>query len=200
MKFRAIIAVIVVVSGLVAATPAYACEWDEIFNFEPENGATVSTTPTLVMGYIIPEEDPCTHWFTLWVIATDPLLKNIVFDSDLDEENLYEITIPSGILQPRQTYYWAAITADILFGPGKSSTPTSFTVRRDGGSTPAPGTSSIEKALDTNGSGMLDDAEIQRAIQIWILGSEVEGTNNQTINDEKMLALLRIWILGTRVS
>jgi PKD repeat protein len=70
------------------------------------------------------------------------------------------------------------------------ATPYIFT--STGASLP-PGGKTIETALDTNGNGILDDDEILRALQYWISGEEVPGTDGQTIDDAKMLELVHIW-------
>jgi hypothetical protein len=66
-----------------------------------------------------------------------------------------------------------------------------------GSPSPAP-RSSIEAAVDANGNGVIDDLEIRTAIQWWILGQTVPGTN-ETISDTKIRELIQIWILGETV-
>ncbi len=58
--------------------------------------------------------------------------------------------------------------------------------------------SSIEKALDTNNNGRLDDDEIKKAIGFWILGQNVPGTD-KTIDDNKIKALVTLWISGASI-
>lgn len=68
-----------------------------------------------------------------------------------------------------------------------------------GGGPPPPGPGlTIEDVIDANKNNLIDDDEILKAIEFWILGSEVPGTG-QTITDVKVLALLRLWILGTPI-
>ena len=61
------------------------------------------------------------------------------------------------------------------------------------------GGASLEAALDLNGNGVLDDAEIRQAVQYWILGQTVPGAD-QTIDDAKIRELIQMWILGTPVN
>lgn len=63
---------------------------------------------------------------------------------------------------------------------------------------PLPSPSSIEKALDLNGNGLLDDQEILSAIALWIAGQEVPGTG-QTISDAKIKELIQMWIGGVPI-
>ena len=83
----------------------------------------------------------------------------------------------------------------VTIGSSSSSTP-SPTDPPDSGSSSS--SSSIEKALDTNNNGRLDDAEIQAGIGFWILGQTVPGTD-QTINDNKIKDLIGIWITGAQI-
>lgn len=57
----------------------------------------------------------------------------------------------------------------------------------------------LEYALDANANGILDDAEIRQAIQYWILGQPVPGTD-QIIDDATIRRLIQMWILGEPVS
>jgi hypothetical protein len=58
---------------------------------------------------------------------------------------------------------------------------------------------SLPQALDSNGNGVLDDVEVRAAIQIWILGQTVPGTD-ETIDDTTMRSLIQMWIMGTPVN
>lgn len=62
------------------------------------------------------------------------------------------------------------------------------------------GGNTIEQALDANGNGLLDDDEIQTAIQLWIRGEPVPGTDGQIIDDAKITELIRKWIRGEPLS
>ncbi len=62
------------------------------------------------------------------------------------------------------------------------------------GEAPEPGLS-IERALDANDNARLDDAEIVRAVELWIAGEPVPGAA-AVISDETMLALIRLWATG----
>ncbi len=62
-----------------------------------------------------------------------------------------------------------------------------------------PGGDTIEISLDSNGNDVMDDTEIRQAIQYWILGQTVPGTN-QTISDAKIRELIQKWILGEPLS
>ncbi len=57
---------------------------------------------------------------------------------------------------------------------------------------------SLEEALDTNSSGILEQSEVQKAIQYWILSEIVPGSG-ETISDAKMRQIIQMWILGTPV-
>lgn len=100
-----------------------------------------------------------------------------------------------------------SVSVKVNDGRGNSTQDTvSFNVTPGGGGPgpgpgpgPDPGTKSIEQALDTNSNGRLDDSEIQKGIEFWILGSVVPGTDNLTISDNKIRDLLRIWILGSPI-
>jgi len=63
---------------------------------------------------------------------------------------------------------------------------------------PEPGTS-IEVALDTDENGTIGDAEIQMAVQYWIMGEPVPGTEGEVIDDAKIRELIQIWISGQEV-
>jgi hypothetical protein len=58
---------------------------------------------------------------------------------------------------------------------------------------------SIERALDQNGNGSIDDSEIIKAINLWIRQDPVPGTSGQTISDAKIIELLHLWITGEPV-
>ena len=64
---------------------------------------------------------------------------------------------------------------------------------------PPSGNQTIAQALDANGNAILDDVEIRQAIQFWILGQTVPGTD-QTIDDVMIRQLIQMWILGEPVS
>jgi len=65
---------------------------------------------------------------------------------------------------------------------------------------PSPGNGgSIAAALDGNGNGTLEQSEVQKGIQYWIMGETVPGTD-QTISDAMMRELIQMWILGTPVN
>jgi hypothetical protein len=54
----------------------------------------------------------------------------------------------------------------------------------------------VEEALDENHNGLIDDPEILVAVNYWVTGHEVPGTDGKTIDDPKMLELIRLWISG----
>jgi hypothetical protein len=68
------------------------------------------------------------------------------------------------------------------------------------GNTPLPpdpgGNLSIEQALDFNDNTFIDDNEIIKAIEYWILGEIIPNTGGQVIGDNKILDLITLWILG----
>jgi hypothetical protein len=68
------------------------------------------------------------------------------------------------------------------------------------GQPPPSGTKTIEQAIDTNGNGTLEDNEILTAIQYWISGEAVPGTEGKMISDAEMLRLIQLWISGEPVS
>lgn len=55
---------------------------------------------------------------------------------------------------------------------------------------------SLERALDENGNGRIDDPEIIRAINFWIRQEPVPGTGGQVITDAAIIQLLDLWIKG----
>ncbi len=57
----------------------------------------------------------------------------------------------------------------------------------------------IALALDLNNNNRIDDSEIQKAIQYWILGLEVPGTDGFKIDDEQMKTLIQFWISGNEI-
>jgi hypothetical protein len=63
---------------------------------------------------------------------------------------------------------------------------------------PATGSSDIERALDANLNRVLDDDEILRAVQFWIAGSIVTGTD-QTIDDATALELMGLWVTAAPI-
>ncbi len=133
MRLRFIVTFLLAVSGILWAVPGYACDYPQMLNDFPVDGATVSsTTPTLGVVTGTTPSDPCAHTYTGWQIATDSNGDNVIFDSseqnpNKDDINLYTMTIPSGYLESGQTYYWVAVQYD-EFGSGPFSNPTSFTV------------------------------------------------------------------------
>jgi len=52
----------------------------------------------------------------------------------------------------------------------------------------------VASALDTNQNNVLDDAEIQQAIQIWVSGTTVPGTNT-ALDDPMIKGLVRFWVI-----
>jgi len=133
MRLRFSVAFLLVVSGILWAVPGYACDYSQMLNDFPIDGATVSSTmPTLGVVTGTTPSDPCAHTYTQWLIATDPNGDNIIFDSaaqnpNEDNINLYVITVPSGYLSSGQTYYWVARQYDGN-GEGFFSDATGFTV------------------------------------------------------------------------
>lgn len=130
MRFRNIIAIIVFVSGILSAVPTYACEFVELINFSPDQGETVSVTPRLEVSTGPTPSDPCGHFGTQWLIATDDEFTNIVHDVDSFE--LFHLDVPSGVLQAGQTYYWSARPFEFET-EGDWSIPTGFMVASQGG-------------------------------------------------------------------
>ncbi len=58
----------------------------------------------------------------------------------------------------------------------------------------------IEQAIDTNGNGIIDDAEIIIAVHYWITGQPVPGTGGQIIDDQEILKLVALWTTGSPIS
>jgi len=87
---------------------------------------------------------------------------------------------------------------------GQAQDSVTFTVSGGGGPPPPPPTPpppaglTIEDVIDANGNGFIDDNEILKAIEYWIMGTQVPGTG-QAINDLKILDLLRLWITGAPI-
>jgi hypothetical protein len=66
---------------------------------------------------------------------------------------------------------------------------------------PSGGTSdSLEAAIDANDNGVIDDEEIKTAIQIWVLGDTVPGTDGMTISDESIMSLITLWVTGAAIA
>lgn len=53
---------------------------------------------------------------------------------------------------------------------------------------------SIERALDENRNGTIDDPEIIRAIDLWIRQEPVPGTGGQVISDAAIIRIINLWI------
>jgi hypothetical protein len=77
---------------------------------------------------------------------------------------------------------------------GVTEDSVTFTVTGDSPEQPM----TLAQALDTNGNGRLDDAEILKAIQFWIAGTIVPGADT-TISDSDILNLIQLWISGGSV-
>jgi len=60
---------------------------------------------------------------------------------------------------------------------------------------------SIAEAVATGGQNdsLIEDSEIQQAINWWSTGSEVPDTGNQTIDDEEIQSLINIWATNAEV-
>jgi hypothetical protein len=57
---------------------------------------------------------------------------------------------------------------------------------------------SLERIIDRDGTGSINDEEILWAINLWITGAVVPGTA-QTIDDATMLRLIDLWIKQAKV-
>ncbi len=57
----------------------------------------------------------------------------------------------------------------------------------------------IETVLDANANHVLDDAEVLRAIDLWVTGTPVPNTNGKLINDRLILTLIDKWIQGAPI-
>lgn len=66
-------------------------------------------------------------------------------------------------------------------------------------SSPPPQEGTIGQALDVNHNNLLDGDEVGKAIQYWVLGQTVPGTD-QAIDDPTIRRLIKMWILGEPVS
>jgi VCBS repeat-containing protein len=77
-------------------------------NVSPANGDTnVSLTPTLSSSAFVDPDTGDAHAATEWHIGATPGdYSSPVFDSGVDSSNLTQITLPSGILETKTTYYW----------------------------------------------------------------------------------------------
>lgn len=104
-----------------------------------------------------PEGDPLKYD---WIVRDEQ--GNTLIDKAKTEEDTLSWDKP-----PAGTYTLLVIVTD--FHPGGEEE----TARFDGTTTSPPGAQTIEQALDANGNGALDDAEIRQAVQYWILGTPV---------------------------
>lgn len=59
---------------------------------------------------------------------------------------------------------------------------------------------SIERAIDKNTSGVIEDTEIKGAIEYWVLGEVVPGTADETISDTTIMNLIRQWVTGEAIT
>lgn len=60
------------------------------------------------------------------------------------------------------------------------------------------GGSSVAEAIDTNSSGIIDDAEILEAVRLWVSGQPAPGLN-QPLSDNDMKKLIELWVVGLPV-
>jgi len=61
------------------------------------------------------------------------------------------------------------------------------------------GDDSIETALDENDNDVIDDAEMARAIELWVRGDPVPGTGGLVIDDDKIFELIALWVQGAPI-
>jgi PKD repeat protein len=80
---------------------------DKPTNLAPvNNGVDIVLTPTLISSIFHDADTADTHIASRWQMASETIFTTIVFDSNVDTENLTEIEIPSGFLEYDETYYW----------------------------------------------------------------------------------------------
>lgn len=58
----------------------------------------------------------------------------------------------------------------------------------------------LEQAIDTNGNGIIDDAEIMAAVHYWITGQLVPTSGGQIIDDQEVLKLVALWTTDSPIS
>ncbi|MFC1974164.1 PKD domain-containing protein [Chloroflexota bacterium] len=73
----------------------------------PDDGDSVSLTPTLQSSEFFDLDEGDSHIASQWQITTNPEdYSSPAYDSGIDTANLVEITVPSETLIPDTTYYW----------------------------------------------------------------------------------------------
>jgi len=111
----------------------------------------------------------------------------------LDETEATQLDVSPDLLQSPDLQLKIVATDGINTGSETVKSP----FPHGGGDTT--GKQTIEQALDTNDNNVIDDAEIRTAIQLWISGQVVPGTN-RTIDDEEIRRLIQLWISGGPVT
>lgn len=104
-------------------------------------------------------------------------------------------TVATNVLRAYQTSGIASLGSVGSRLMPRATLEVAFPPQGQPGGSPIP----VEIALDLNQNDLLDDAEILQAIQLWIKGEAVPGTE-QTLSDEDMTSLIRLWIAGESLS
>ncbi|RLC95912.1 MAG: hypothetical protein DRI40_04605, partial [Chloroflexi bacterium] len=101
---------------------------DQPVNTSPTDGATgVSLTPTLVSSEFS-DPDGDAHAASQWQVRTNwGSYSRPLFDSETDDTNLTQITLPSDIINANRSYYWHVRHQDDQGGWSDWSAETSFT-------------------------------------------------------------------------
>ena len=87
----------------------------------------------------------------------------------------------------KRTLGWAALLL-LVASIGATAHPTQVELQ------PGP-LQRLAASLDANGNAVLDDAEVQHAITLWVRGDPVAGTD-LTIDDADIVALIGLWVRG----
>jgi len=156
------------------------------------NTLTVGTPTPWQVGFSDPDGDVSTIRFEqfvdgTWVAAGE-------FDPHVANQTQGMISVQTACDEAAMVQ--ARVT--LLDGAGNQSTPWEYRYECADGSPPPP-QGTIEQALDVNHNNLLDGEEIGKAIQYWILGQTVPGTD-QTIDDPTIRGLIKMWILGEPVN
>lgn len=110
------------------------------------------------------------------------------FVADVEGEYLLDLTVSDGREGTDADKVRVTATPEAPDEPGDPGDP------GDGN-----GDASIETALDENDNDIIDDAEMARAIELWVLGDPVPGTDGRVIDDDKIFELIALWVQGAPI-
>lgn len=143
-------------------------------SFEPQD-PTETDTIQFTASASDPDDDPLTYeWFINGVAQTQIQVSTTQWQNPVPGTHSVRVRVSDG-------------------NGGVAEDTVTFTVRTAVPEPKQPLT--IAQALDVNNNERLDDDEILTAIQLWISGVIVPGTD-QTISDSIILELIQLWISG----